>query len=140
MLKALSPFIFRVCYSDTDAAGFIHHARYLEIFERSRSAWLHHMNMGPVQLLNEHGILLPIREITINFHKPGRLDDLLLVDQHIHNRSRTQFTVHQTASKVNEKNSNLAPLLIASAVFHIVCVDKVTLKPKRLPDWLFPDN
>ena len=140
MLNAPSPFNFRVCYSDTDAAGFVHHARYLEIFERSRSAWLHQMNMGPVQLLNEYGILLPIREITINFHKPGRLDDLLLVDQHIQNRCRTQFTVQQTASKVNEKNSKIAPLLIASAVLHIVCVDKNSLKPKRLPDWLFPDN
>ena len=114
MLNAPSPFNFRVCYSDTDAAGFVHHARYLEIFERSRSAWLHQMNMGPVQLLNEYGILLPIREITINFHKPGRLDDLLLVDQHIQNRGRTQFTVQQTASKVNEKNSKIAPLLITT--------------------------
>lgn len=140
MLKVLRPFTFRVCYSDTDAAGFIHHARYLEIFERSRSAWLHQMNIGPVRLLNEHEILLPIREITINFHKPGRLDDLLAVDQTLLSRSRAQFTVQQTASVVNEKNPNQKPILIASAVFQIVFVDKTSLKPKGLPDWLFPDN
>ena len=135
-----SSFKFRICYSDTDAAGFIHHARYLEIFERSRSAWLHQLNVGPVQLLNQHGILLPIREITINFHKPGRLDDLLILDQKIHSRGRTQVAIMQTASVVNENDPNQEPMLITSAIFHIVCVDMTSLKPKGLPDWLFPDN
>ena len=31
-----APFLFRVCYSDTDAAGVVYHARYLEMFERSQ--------------------------------------------------------------------------------------------------------
>ena len=135
-----NPFTFRICYSDTDAAGFIHHARYLEIFERSRSAWLHQLNIGPVQLLNQHGILLPIREITINFHKPGRLDDLLILDHKIQSRGRTQVAIMQTASVVNENDPNQAPMLITSAIFHLVCVYMVSLKPKALPDWLFPDN
>ena len=66
------PFLFRVCYSDTDAAGFVYHARYLEIFERSRSEWLQQRGLSPTKLINEFGILLPVREITMNFHKIGR--------------------------------------------------------------------
>lgn len=128
------PFLFRVCYSDTDAAGFVYHARYLEIFERSRSQWLQDRNLSPSKLINEFGILLPVRELTMNFHRPGRLDDLLGIDQMIERRGRTQIAVKQTASRISD---SAAPELIASALLHIVCVDTVTLKPKAFPDWLF---
>ena len=128
------PFLFRVCYSDTDAAGFVYHARYLEIFERSRAQWLYQRNLSPSKLVTEFGILLPVRELTMNFHKPGRLDDLLSIDQVIEHRGRTQIAVKQTATRINEGSE---PELIASALLHIVCVDTTTLKPKGLPDWLF---
>jgi acyl-CoA thioester hydrolase len=128
------PFLFRVCYSDTDAAGFVYHARYLEIFERSRAEWLYQRGLSPSQLVKEFGIVLPLREITMNFYKPGRLDDLLQIDQVIEKRGRTQIAVKQTATRIHEGGE---PELLASAVLHIVCVDTTTLKPKGLPDWLF---
>lgn len=128
------PFLFRVCYSDTDAAGFVYHARYLEIFERSRSEWLQQKGLSPTKLINNFGILLPVREITMNFLRPGRLDDLLSIDQIIEHRSRTQIAVKQTAKRITK---GAEPELIASALLHIVCVDTTTLKPKGLPDWLF---
>ena len=85
------PFLFRVCYSDTDAAGFVYHARYLEIFERSRSEWLQQRGLSPTKLVNEFGIVLPVREITMNFHRPGRLDDLLTIDKVLEQRGRTKI-------------------------------------------------
>jgi len=129
-----SPFLFRVCYSDTDAAGFIYHGRYLEIFERSRAQWLFERDLSPSKLASEFGILLPVRELTMSFHKPGRLDDLLLIDQVIEHRGRAQIAVKQTARRISDKAD---PELIASALLHIVCVDTATLRPKGLPDWLF---
>jgi acyl-CoA thioester hydrolase len=132
-----TPFLFRVCYSDTDAAGFVYHARYLEIFERSRAEWLYQRGLTPSQLVKEFGIVLPVREITMNFHRPGRLDDLLSIDQVIQHRGRTQIAVKQTATRINP---NTEPELLASAVLHIVCVDTTTLKPKGLPDWLFAEG
>jgi acyl-CoA thioester hydrolase len=84
--------------------------------------------------VNEFGILLPVRELTMNFHRPGRLDDLLSIDQVIEHRGRTQIAVKQTAQRIVVGSE---PELIASAVLHIVCVDTTTLKPKGLPDWLF---
>jgi len=133
-----SPFLFRVCYSDTDAAGFVYHARYLEIFERSRAQWLYQRDLSPSQLATEFGILLPVREVTVKFHKPGHLDDLLSIDQVIEHRRRTQIVVRQTAKRVNLDNPNAEMELLASALFHIVCINSTTLKPKGLPDWLFP--
>ncbi|QWD99072.1 YbgC/FadM family acyl-CoA thioesterase [Polynucleobacter sp. MG-5-Ahmo-C2] len=134
------PYIHRVCYSDTDAAGFVYHGRYLEIFERSRAEWLAQRDLTPTKLINEFGILLPVRELSMHFYKPGRLDDLLYIDQVIEHRGRTQVVVKQNAQRKIQGNDTKEMQVIASATLHIVCVDTSTLKPKALPDWLFLAN
>jgi acyl-CoA thioester hydrolase len=131
------PYIHRVCYSDTDAAGFVYHGRYLEIFERSRAEWLAQRDLSPSKLINDFGILLPVRELSMHFYKPGRLDDLLYIDQTIEHRGRTQVVVKQNAQRKIQNGDTQEMQVIASATLHIVCVDTTTLKPKALPDWLF---
>ena len=132
---AVFTYIHRVCYSDTDAAGFVYHGRYLEIFERSRAEWLAQRGLSPTKLINELNIVMPVRELTMNFYKPGRLDDMLHIDQVIEHRGRTQISVKQTAQRKMLGSDDLET--IASAVLHIVCVDTNTLKPKAWPDGLF---
>jgi acyl-CoA thioester hydrolase len=131
------PYIHRVCYSDTDAAGLVYHARYLDIFERSRAEWLAQYGLSPTKLINNFGILLPVRDLQIDFHKPAYLDDLLQIDQVIERRSKAQVSVRQTAKRKSQDGNVLELELIVSALINIVCVDTTTLKPKALPDWLF---
>ena len=131
------PYIHRVCYSDTDAAGLVYHARYLDIFERSRAEWLAQFDLSPTKLINDFGILLPVRDLQMDFHKPAYLDDLLQIDQVIERRSRAQVSVKQTAKRKSQDGSAAEMELIVSALINIVCVDTVTLKPKALPDRLF---
>lgn len=131
------PYVHRVCYADTDAAGFIYHGRYLDIFERSRAEWLAQRELSPTKLINEFGILLPVRELTMHFYRPGRLDDILYINQVIEHRGRTQVAVKQTAQRKDPGSETDELQVIASALLHIVCVDTTTLKPKALPDWLF---
>jgi acyl-CoA thioester hydrolase len=131
------PYIHRVCYSDTDAAGLVYHARYLDIFERSRAEWLAQFDLSPTKLINDFGILLPVRDLQMDFHKPAYLDDLLQIDQVIERRSRAQVSVRQTAKRKSQDSSATEMELIVSALINIVCVDSTTLKPKALPDWLF---
>ena len=131
------PYVHRVCYSDTDAAGLVYHARYLDIFERSRAEWLAQFDLSPTKLINDFGILLPVRDLQMDFHKPAYLDDLLQIDQVIERRSRAQVSVKQTAKRKSQDGSTAEMELIVSALINIVCVDTVTLKPKALPDWLF---
>ena len=75
----------------------------------------------------------------MHFYKPGRLDDLLYIDQVIEHRGRTQVAVKQTASRMVHEGNADDLQVIASALLHIVCVDTKTLKPKAIPDWLFID-
>jgi len=131
------PYIHRVCYSDTDAAGLVYHARYLDIFERSRAEWLAKSDLSPTKLINNFGILLPVRDLQMDFHKPAYLDDLLQIDQVIERRSKAQISVRQTAKRKSQDGNALELELIASALINIVCVDTATLRPKALPDWLF---
>ena len=131
------PYIHRVCYSDTDAAGLVYHARYLDIFERSRAEWLAQFDLSPTKLISDFGILLPVRDLQMDFHKPAYLDDLLEIDQVIERRSRAQVSVKQTAKRKSQDGNETEMELIVSALINIVCVDTVTLKPKALPDWLF---
>jgi acyl-CoA thioester hydrolase len=131
------PYIHRVCYSDTDAAGLVYHARYLDIFERSRAEWLAQFDLSPTKLIKDFGILLPVRDLQMDFHKPAYLDDLLQIDQVIERRSRAQVSVRQTAKRKSPDGSETEMELIVSALINIVCVDTITLKPKALPDWLF---
>jgi acyl-CoA thioester hydrolase len=131
------PYIHRVCYSDTDAAGLVYHARYLDIFERSRAEWLAQFDLSPTKLINDFGILLPVRDLQMDFHKPAYLDDLLQIDQVIERRSMAQVSVKQTAKRKLPDGSAAEMELIVSALINIVCVDTATLKPKALPDWLF---
>ena len=131
------PYIHRVCYSDTDAAGLVYHARYLDIFERSRAEWLAQFDLSPTKLIKDFGILLPVRDLQVDFHKPAYLDDLLQIDQVIERRSRAQVSVRQTAKRKSPDGNEADMELIVSALINIVCVDTITLKPKALPDWLF---
>jgi acyl-CoA thioester hydrolase len=131
------PYIYRVCYADTDAAGLVYHSRYLDIFERSRAEWLAQYDLSPTKLIKEFGILLPVRGLKMDFHKPAYLDDLLEISQVIEHRSKAQVTVSQTAKRKVSGSHPVDMDLLVSASINIVCVDTVTLKPKALPNWLF---
>jgi len=109
----------------------------LDIFERSRAEWLAQFDLSPSKLINDFGVLLPVRDLQMNFHKPAYLDDLLQIDQIIERRSKAQVSVKQTAKRKSQDGNEAEMELIVSALINIVCVDTTTLKPKALPEWLF---
>ena len=133
----LDNFRIRSCYADTDAAGVIHHARYLEFFERSRTEWLERIGAGPTELEGKLGHVLVIRETTLAFRQPGRLNDILTFSHEVTHKGRSQLTLVQKAYRtpadphaVVEDEANL----LVTATFHLVCVDTKIMKSTALPD------
>ena len=133
----LDNFHIRSCYADTDAAGVIHHARYLEFFERSRTEWLDRIGAGPTELEGKLGHVLVIRETTLAFRQPGRLNDQLLFSHEVTHKGRSQLTLVQKAYRTPsdsqcaiEDDANL----LVTATFHLVCVDTKIMKSTALPD------
>ena len=68
----------RVSYGETDAMGVLYYAEYLHIFERARGQFLRERGMG-YNLVEERGILLPVREAWCRYRVSAHYDDLLLV-------------------------------------------------------------
>ena len=133
----LDNFLLRACYADTDSAGVIHHARYLEYFERSRTEWLARLGMGPDELEGRRGQALVVREVHMAFRQPGRFNDLVCFTHTITRRGRSQMTLVQEAWRVPPANPvpQLQPeALLASATFQLVCVDLATMRSTPLPD------
>ena len=133
----LDHFEIRVCYADTDAAGVIHHARYLEFFERSRTEWLDRLGVGPTELEGKLGHVLVIREATLAFRQPGRLNDKLRFTHEVTHKGRSQLTVVQKAFRTPTESDTAfveETNLLVTATFHLVCVDTKVMKSTALPD------
>jgi len=133
----LDHFHIRACYADTDAAGVIHHARYLEFCERSRTEWLDRLGAGPTELEGKLGHVLVIRETTLSFHQPGRLNDQLHFSHEVTHKGRSQLTLVQKIYRSNMlPNTTLddEANLLVTATFHLVCVDTKVMKSTSLPD------
>ena len=130
----LSGYTIRACYSDTDAAGVIHHARLLEFFERSRTEWLERIHAGP-KTLEAINLLLIIREVTLRFHRPGRLNDILRFSHRISKLGNSQFVLEQSIFTVPYGSLQVpgAEQCLASASFHIVCVSIDNMKSQPTP-------
>ena len=69
----------RVYYEDTDAAGIVYHAAYLEFAERARTEMLRCLGLDHAALRARFGLAFTVRRCAIDYRAPARLDDLLEV-------------------------------------------------------------
>jgi acyl-CoA thioester hydrolase len=67
----------RVYYEDTDAGGIVFYANYLKFFERARTEWLRALGVGQQLMAEEHGALFVVKNTSVDYHAPARLDDEL---------------------------------------------------------------
>ena len=70
----------RVYYEDTDAAGIVYHAAYLEFAERARTEMLRCLGLDHASLRARFGLVFTVRRCAIDYRAPARLDDLLEVE------------------------------------------------------------
>ena len=70
---------FRIYYEDTDAGGVVYHARYLAFAERARTEALRQAGAPHSELQRDHGLSFVVRRVEMDYLRPARLDDLLVV-------------------------------------------------------------
>ena len=68
----------RIRYAETDQMGVVYHGNYAQFFEVGRVEWLRALGVS-YKSLEESGIMLPVRELNINYLKPAKYDDLLTI-------------------------------------------------------------
>ena len=69
----------RVYYEDTDAGGVVYHANYLRFAERARTEALADAGIPHAELLANYGLMFVVRRIEVDYLRPARLDNSLIV-------------------------------------------------------------
>lgn len=115
----------RVYYEDTDAGGVVYYANYLKFMERTRTEWLRAHGLELPALADAHGILFVVRGVEIEYLKPARFNDALVVTLELLEHGRSQITVSQRVLRGDE-------VLIRARV-RAVCVDTQSIRPVRIP-------
>ena len=125
----------RIYYEDTDAGGVVYYANYLKFLERCRTEWLRAVGHQQADLLRDPGIAFVVRSVKVDFLKPARLDDQLLVVLEVEKVSHAQIFFRQYIRRA-DGNMDGGWLELVSAAIHIVCVNAALMKPASIPAFL----
>ena len=120
-------FTVKVYYEDTDAGGVVYYANYLKFLERARSEAIYSLDYTNSSLLETFGVLLIVKSCNIEYKKPAKFEDKLVVISEVQSFTKTSFLMKQSILRDNE--------IITDADVHLVSVDK-NGKPSRIPDEL----
>jgi acyl-CoA thioester hydrolase len=116
-----------VYWEDTDAGGVVYHAGYLRFLERARTEWMRALAMGQDALRRSHGVVLVVRELSIAYDKPARLDDEL-------DSTVQAVRLHSASMDIAQDVLRVADgITLARAQVRIACVDAGAFVPRRIP-------
>ena len=116
----------RVYYQDTDAGGVVYHAQYLSFMERARSELLNHAGIDLARFTAESRVLFLVFRISIQYHQPARLNDLLTVSAEVVKMGLASLVFRQRVERGAE--------LLAEADVTLALVDRDRMKPARMPE------
>jgi acyl-CoA thioester hydrolase len=123
----------RVRYNETDGQGRVHHAQYLNFFERGRVELLRAMGHN-YRDLEASGLLLVVTEMNVRYLGASVFDDLLLLETKV-TKTRGVRIEHSYRIVRQTEDDQTPPAEIVLANSVIACVDRDG-KVRRLPDYL----
>ena len=115
----------RVYYEDTDFSGVVYHANYLRFLERGRTELLRSAGVDQSILHAEPGgIIFAVRRMSLEYVRPGRMDDLLTIE--------TGTSEIRGASLRMSQRILREDIMLLTAEVHVAVL--AGGKPARLPD------
>jgi len=120
----------RVYFEDTDAGGVVYHGNYLKFAERARTELLRAGGFDHTGLAKEHGVLIVVRDCTMEFIVPARLDDALEVRTRITTIGGASLTMRQEVFRPTPEAGG--DKLLARLDLRLACIDR-EFRPARLP-------
>lgn len=124
----------RVYWEDTDGGGVVYYANYLKFMERARTEWLRSLGHSQNELAAEHGFVFAVVEARVNYRRPARLDDELLISCQPVPEGRASIRFRQTVRKAGTDQ------VLAEGEVRVACVDAATFRPRPLPDFIKTDS
>jgi len=117
----------RVYYEDTDFSGVVYHASYLRFLERGRTDFLRLAGIDQSTLhADGAGLIFAVRRMTIDFLKPARMDDVLVIATRTEEVRGASLVIAQTIRRGEEA--------ILTADVRVAAL--AAGRPARIPDGL----
>ena len=101
-IAAVHHFPVRVYFEDTDLSGVVYHANYLRYMERARSDMLRVAGINQRAAQEDGTGVYAVTGLTIDYRRPARLDDDLLVESRVTNIRPVACTIHQRVRRGDE--------------------------------------
>ena len=117
----------KIYYEDTDAGGVVYYANYLKYLERARSEAIYSLGLTNTNLQKDHDTLIIVKSCNIEYKKPAKFEDQLVIISSILSKTKTSFTMLQLIKKNEE--------IISEATVQLVTVNKEG-KPIKIPEIL----
>ena len=89
-------YALRVYYEDTDAGGIVYHATYLRFAERARTEALRDLGVPHAELLHNFNMMFVVRRVEVDYLRPARVDDSLVVETEVLAVAGASADLHQT--------------------------------------------
>jgi acyl-CoA thioester hydrolase len=121
-VQQIKPFAVKVFVEDTDFQGFVYHANYLKFFERARSQFLN--DLGFFQSEDKEGFFV-VRDISITFMQPAKLEDRLLIESKVEKASKVRCFFYQNILREET--------IIAKSKVEVCYVNREHGKPIQFP-------
>ena len=118
----------RVRYGETDQMGFVYYGNYALYLEQGRTDWLRKMGFSYKEL-EAQNILLPVTQFSINYHAPGKYDDLLEIETTLVNKPGIKIQFSYVVWNEEKKQ-------LITAETPLAFVDKKTMKITPAPEYL----
>ena len=121
-------FPVRVYFEDTDAGGVAYHANYLKWAERARTESLRAMHLSHALMMERHNLMLVVRRIEVEYVRPARLDEALLVETRVAGIGAATLDLLQLVLREADE------AVLARLKVGLVCVRAEGLRAARLPE------
>ncbi|KAK4532707.1 hypothetical protein CCYA_CCYA13G3564 [Cyanidiococcus yangmingshanensis] len=117
----------RVLPRDTDYAGIVWHGRYVDWFEEARVAFLAFRGLAYETLVKEHQCETPVVHMSLNYRRPVRFGDDVLVQVRVQPRRRPSVRIPFLCRVIStEHSSDTADVADEDATVHVDALVELT--------------
>jgi acyl-CoA thioester hydrolase len=115
----------RVRYGEVDRMGYLHHGNYPLYLEEGRTELMRQFGLS-YREMEDRGVLLPVRDLSIKYLQPALYDDEVVVTTVLAKKPGVKISFDYTIY-------NSSGVLLCEAKATLVFVDAKSRKPIRAP-------
>lgn len=117
----------RVRYREVDPMGLVYHTHYVDYFEAARTELLRELGVAYKEV-EDIGIIMPVVELHVKFHRPAFYDDLLAITARVDEIPEMRANIDYEVRRDGEAQ------VLTTGHVTLCFVDRERNRPVRAPD------